>query len=431
MIDPLFHRLGESDPGTALGRLLLQVMVIVLATRATGALFRRVGLPVVVGEIAAGILLGPSLFGWVWPGGFAWIFAAGSLGPLRLLRQIGVTLFMFIVGMDLEAGELRTRGRSAVWISQIGILAPYLSGMAAAFFLYPRYAGPGAPFLPFALFLGIAMSITAFPVLVRILRERGLMKTPLGLMAIACAAASDATAWALLALVVAWVRGAAMTATFLDLAALAGFLAAMLGPVRRLLPRWLAGARVADGRLSTGAMAGVLAFAAASAFVTEILGIHALFGAFLAGTIMPAREPFRSQLAARLEKFTGGLLMPLFLAFSGLRTQFGLVHGGSAWLAGLAIVVVATAGKLGSTLLAARWRGMGWREAFSLGALMNTRGLMELIALNLGYELGILPPLIFTLLVLMALATTLLTGPLLDLAGWFQAERGGGRTRSR
>ena len=410
--------LAAAPAAAALGRLLLQVGVVIGATRAAGALFRLAGLPAVVGEIAAGILLGPSLLGWLWPEGFGAVFAPGSLEPLRLLSQVAVTLFMFVVGLDLDAGELRVRARSAFLIGQTGILVPFLLGVGAAFFLYPRYAAAGGPFAPFALFLGIAMSITAFPVLVRILRERGLMSTPLGATAVACAAAGDATAWALLALIVAWVRGAGMSGALWGLGGLGLFVAVMVGPVRRWLPRWLAARPPGPATL-----AGALLFLAGSALATELLGIHALFGAFLAGTLLPKDPALRRYLEAKLGGFTAALL-PVFFAFSGLRTQLGLVHGASAWLTGLAIVVLATAGKLGSTLLAARADGLSWPEAFALGALMNTRGLMELVALNIGYELGVLPPLIFTLLVVMALATTLLTGPLLDLGGRFRTGPG-------
>jgi len=409
---------------SALGRLLLQLIVIVLATRAVGALFRRAGLPAVVGEITAGILLGPSLLGWLWPGGFAFIFAAASLDVLRLFSQIGVTVFMFVVGMDLEAGELRTKGGSAILISQTGILVPYLFGMISAFFLYPHYAGATTSFTSFALFLGIAMSITAFPVLVRILRERDLVKTPLGVTAITCAAAGDASAWALLALVVAFVRAQGLAATLLNLALLAVFGVLMLGPIRRSLPRWLGVERWEGGRPNPGALTAVLIFMTASALATEIMGIHALFGAFLAGAIMPRQKAFRDYLAVRLENFTEVLLLPLFFAFSGLRTHLGLLSDASGWVVCLVIVAVATAGKLGGTLLAARWDGMDWNGAFSLGALMNTRGLMELIALNIGYDLGVLPPRIFTVLVLMALVTTFLTGPLLSLGERFRGRAG-------
>jgi len=408
------HPLAEADWGSALGRLLLQLVVVVLATRTVGSLFRRVGLPAVVGEIAAGICLGPSLLGGLWPGAFGFIFAPDSLGRLRGLSQVGVAVFMFLVGMELETGEMPSRGRSAVLISQVGIAVPFLLGLISACFLYPAYAAAGARFTPFALFLGIAMSITAFPVLVRILRERAMMKTQVGIMAVACAAAGDATAWTVLALIAALARAQGLAASLLNLGGLALFVVLMLGPVRRRLPGWLGAAGWEGGRPGPAALAAVFIFAAASALATEFLGIHALFGAFLAGAIMPRQAGFHESLAG-LERFTTLVLLPLFFAFSGLRTHLGLLQGAGGWWICLALVAVATVGKLGSTLGAARWQGMAWGEAFALGALMNTRGLMELIALNVGYDLGILSQPIFAALVLMALVTTFLTGPLLDL----------------
>lgn len=399
-----------------LGRLLAQLIVIVLATRTTGSLFRRIGLPSVVGEITAGILLGPSLFGWLSPGGFAFLFTPASLDILKLLSQIGVTVFMFVVGMELEAGPFRDKVRRAFLVSQTGILVPFLMGMTAALYLYGSYAGAGTSFTSFALFLGIALSITAFPVLVRILEERGMVKTPLGNAAITCAAVGDASAWAILALVVAFVRAEGMKATLYNFALLALFVSFMLIVVRRWLPRWLRPHAMAERGPSLGIVAAVLLFMTGSALATEILGIHALFGAFLAGAIMPRDEGFRHDLVVRMENFTSVLLMPLFFAFSGLRTHIGMLNDTKGWLICIIIVVVATAGKLGSSMFAARLIGMGWNDAFAFGALMNTRGLMELIALNIGYDLGILPPPIFTILVLMALFTTFLTGPLMNLA---------------
>ncbi len=414
LLAQITHSLAEASWGSALGRLLLQLAVIVLATRTVGALFRRAGLPAVVGEIAAGICLGPSVLGGLWPGAFGFIFAPDSLARLRGLSQVGVAIFMFLVGLELETGEMPSRGRSAVLISQVGIGVPFLFGLISACFLYPAYAAAGARFLPFALFMGIALSITAFPVLVRILRERGMMKTPLGVMAVACAAAGDATAWTVLALIVALARAQGLAASLLNFGGLALFVVLMLGPVRRRLPGWLGAARGAGGRPGPTALAAVFIFATASALATEFLGIHALFGAFLAGAIMPRRAGFRESLAG-LEKFTTLVLLPLFFAFSGLRTHLGFLQGAGGWGVCLGLVAVATVGKIGSTLAAARWQGLGWHDAFALGALMNTRGLMELIALNVGYDLGILSQPIFAALVLMALVTTFLTGPLLDL----------------
>jgi Kef-type K+ transport system membrane component KefB len=404
-----------ANPGGTLGRLVLQLVVILLATRAAGSLFRMIGLPAVVGEIAAGIMLGPSLLGWLWPGCFDFIFNGASLDILRLLSQVGVTVFMFAVGMELEVSGIGDRARSAFLISHTGILVPFFFGTVSALFLYSRYAAAGTGFTPFALFMGIAMSITAFPVLVRILEERAMIKTPLGIAAITCAAAGDASAWAILALVAAVARAEGMAGTLLNFGLLAAFVAFMLVAVRRFLPRFLCTEQRAGGLPSLGILAAALIFMAGSALVTEILGIHALFGAFLAGAVMPRQEAFHRHLSARLEKFTGVLLLPLFFAFSGLRTHIGVLNDTTSWLYCLLIVATATAGKLGSSMIGARLNGMGWNDAFSFGALMNTRGLMELIALNIGYDLGVLPPPVFTMLVLMALITTFLTGPLLAL----------------
>jgi Kef-type K+ transport system membrane component KefB len=420
---PILHSL-KGSPWSALlenlnspmGRLLAQLIIIVLATRTTGWLFRRIGLPSVVGEITAGILLGPSLFGWLCPGGFVFVFTPASLDILKLFSQIGVTVFMFVVGMELETGPFRENARRAFLVSQTGIFVPFLFGVMAALFLYSGYAGTGTSFTSFALFLGTGLSITAFPVLVRILEERGMAKTPLGIAAINCAAVGDASAWAMLAVVVAFVRAEGMKATLFNLALLALFVAFMLIVVRRLLPRWLR-LDAADGHSATlGIVAAALLFMAGSALITESLGIHALFGAFLAGAIMPRDEGLRRNLVVRLENFTSVLLLPLFFAYSGLRTHIGLLNDPKSWLICLAILAVATIGKLGSCMFAARLIGMGWKDAFTFGSLMNTRGLMELIALNIGYDLGILPAPIFTILVLMALFTTFLTGPLINLA---------------
>jgi Kef-type K+ transport system membrane component KefB len=420
---PVLHSL-DGSPWSALlenlnspmGRLLSQLIIVVLATRTTGWLFRRIGLPSVVGEITAGILLGPSLFGWLWPGGFAFIFTPASLDILRLFSQIGVTVFMFVVGMELEAGPLRNKARAAFLVSQTGIFVPFLLGVVTALFLYPSYAGTGTSFTSFALFLGTGLSITAFPVLVRILEERGIAKTPLGITAINCAAIGDASAWAMLAIVVAYVRAEGMKATLFNLALLALFVALMLIVVRPSLTRWLRMDTTNEHAKTVGIVAAALLFMAGSALITEILGIHALFGAFLAGAIMPRDEGLRRNLVVRLENFTSVLLLPLFFAYSGLRTHIGQLNDAKSWLICLGIVAVATVGKLGSSMFSARLTGMGWNDAFSFGALMNTRGLMELIALNIGYDLGILPAPIFTILVLMALFTTFLTGPLMDLA---------------
>ena len=399
-----------------LSRLILQILVIVAAARLFGAAVRYFGQPPVIGEIAAGIALGPSLLGAWMPGVSAQLFPANSLGLLQILAQVGVILFMFVVGLDLDWKAVRNKAHAAVAVSHVSILFPFLLGVLLAFPLYREHAPPGVPFQAFSLFMGIAMSITAFPVLARILEERGLTKTPIGSTAITCAAVDDVTAWTLLAFVVAVVTAGGawlILGTTLGMAAL--FAVVMVWVVRPLLRPILA-PRVGQDVFSKERIAVVIGVVFGAALVTEIIGIHALFGAFFAGAILPADEDVRRGLRERLESFSAVFLLPLFFAFTGLRTQIGLLNDGWAWFTCLAIIALATVGKLGGSTLTARLMGLDWNSAFILGALMNTRGLMELIALNVGYDLGVITPEMFTALVLMALLTTSFTGPLVDYA---------------
>lgn len=411
---PLGQMAGNA--GSPLPRLLLQLIVIVLAARMLGALAARVKQPPVIGEIAAGVLLGPSLLGWVAPGASAFLFPAPSLPTLQLLSQIGVLLFMFVVGVELEASHLRGKAHTAVAVSHFSIVIPFILGVSLSLALYGQYAPDGVAFHSFALFLGIAMSITAFPVLARMLEERRLTATPLGTTAITCAAVDDVTAWSLLAFVVAVTTSGGALAKLLVMMGLSLlFVLLMLFAVRPLLQRVLDPERGGE-TLSKERIAMVLGVLLSSALATEIIGIHALFGAFVAGAIMPTGGVFRRVLRERLESISSVFLLPLFFAYTGLRTQIGLLDDVASWAICLAIIAVATIGKLGGTAIAARWTGMSWRDAVALGALMNTRGLMELIALNVGYDLGILTPEIFAMMVLMALVTTAMTGPLLSLS---------------
>jgi Kef-type K+ transport system membrane component KefB len=392
--------------------LIVQLLVIVLAAQAFGAIASLLRQPSVIGEIAAGLLLGPSLLGQVWPDAYAFLFPQASLNVLRLLSQIGVILFMFTVGLDLDPAHLRQRAPVAVAVSHFSIVVPFLLGVVSALALFAEYAPDGIPFHAFALFMGIALSITAFPVLARVLEERGLTKTPLGSTAIACAAIDDVTAWSLLAMVVTLVTAGGVGGTLVRLViGLLVFVAVMIFVVRRWLPRLLGGA---GEPLTRGRTAIVLGILLGSALITEVVGIHALFGAFLAGAVMPAGPELRRQLRERLESLSSVFLLPVFFAFTGLRTEIGSLNDASSWIVCLGIILTAIVGKLVGSMLAARWTGLSWPDAFVLGALMNTRGLMELVALNVGYDLGILSPRMFTMLVIMALVTTAMTGPLVD-----------------
>lgn len=414
--DSVQNRLLQNaeDP---LSRFFLQLFAVITVSYSVGWLFTRCGQPAVVGEMMAGVLLGPSLFGLLAPGAFQYIFAPSSLEPLHLLSQVGVCLFMFAVGMEMDWAELREKALAAVLISHTSIALPSLLGAGLAFLLYGRLAQTGAPFVPFALFVAISMSITAFPVLVRILQDRGVLKTSLGRLASACAAVGDVTAWGLLAFVLAIARATDFKSAAFCLGLVLVFVAVMFVGLKPNLPRWLGKEALERPKPSKAVLAIVIAIVLASALCTQLLGIRALFGAFVAGLIIPTASGFRGKLGVRIENISSVLLLPVFFAFSGLRTEVGLLHDRADWLICLLIIAVATVGKLGGSFLAARLTGMGWRESFQLGALMNTRGLMELIALNLGYEMHILSQRVFSMLVLMALATTILTGPLLTLFG--------------
>ena len=405
---------NANDP---LSQLILQLFIVVAISYLVGWLFTHLGQSAVVGEMMAGVLLGPSVFGLLAPNAFQFIFAPSSLGALRLFSQIGVCLFMFTVGMEMDMVELRRKAHTAVVVSHASMIAPYFLGVLLALFLYGRLAQPGASFTGFALFMGISMSITAFPVLVRILQDRGMFKTSLGSIATACAAVGDVTAWCVLAFVVAIARATSVAAAAIILGLVLAFVGLMLLVIKPNLPNWLGQSALERRDPSKAVLAVVFGVVLVSALSTQLIGIHALFGAFLAGIVMPAAGGFRDKLVLRVENLSSVLLLPVFFAFTGLRTQIGLLNSADDWFICLVIIAVATAGKLGGSALAARLTGMKWSESLQLGALMNTRGLMELIALNIGYDMGILSQRIFTMLVIMALATTVMTAPLVTFFG--------------
>jgi Kef-type K+ transport system membrane component KefB len=396
----------------ALARVLLALAAVLIVGRLLGLLFRPLGQPPVMGEVVGGILLGPSVLGRLWPDAAAFVLPPSVAPYLGVVAQLGVVLYMFLVGLELNLGALRGKVRATLGIAHAGMAAPFVLGAALALALYPRLSSSDVPFTSFALFVGVALSVTAFPVLARILTDRRMQRTPLGVLALTCAAAGDVTAWCLLAFVVG-VAQARVGGALLTVALTAAFLGLMFLLVRPVVLRYLVW--LDEARVSPAVVALVLAALLLSALAAEAIAIHALFGAFLFGALIPHDSPMARALTAKLEDLVTVLLLPAFFAFTGMRTQIGLISGPERWLACAAIIVLATAGKLGGTAAAARLTGLGWREAAGLGVLMNTRGLMELIVLNIGLDLKVISPALFAMMVLMALVTTLATGPLLQL----------------
>jgi len=388
---------------------LLQICIIVLSGRAVGLLLKRLGQPAVIGEIAGGILLGPSAFGYFAPETFARVFPAGSIPTLLSLSQIGLILFMFLVGLEFAPELMRGKKRSVVVISHVSIIVPFLLGTVLAVYLYPRVSDPRVTFRSFTLFLGTAMSITAFPVLARILAERNLTRTRMGNTVIACAAVDDVTAWCILAFVVMLARAGDPTQLAIQLVLMAIYVLGMIFIVRPLL-RKLAPAKVTETSL-----AAMLLLVLASSWTTELLGIHALFGAFLVGAIMPREAALNEAIIPHIRGLTSVIFLPLFFAVTGLRTNIGLLRSPGLWVSCFLVLAIAVAGKLGGATISAKAVGFTWRDATAIGVLMNTRGLMEMVVLNIGLEIGVVSTSLFTMIVIMALVTTAMTTPLLDM----------------
>lgn len=397
--------------------LLLQILTIIFTARTFGFIFNKIGQPTVIGEIIAGIFLGPSLIGsWV-PEFSLFMFPKESLGNLQLLSQIGLVLFMFVIGMELDFKVLKTKTTDALVISHIGIIVPYTLGFGLSFFIYKEFAPPTVDFISFALFMGIAMSIAAFPVMARIIQERNLTKTKLGTLAITCAASDDITAWCILAVVIAIVKAGTITGALFTIILSLIYLVVMIKLVQPFLKR-LGEVFSNKESLSLNVVAAIFGILLISSLITEVLGIHPLFGAFLAGAIMPPSINFRRLIIEKIESVSLGLFLPLFFVFTGLRTQIGLLNNAHLWYTCAIVISVAIVGKFGGSMVAAKLVGNSWKTSLSIGAFMNTRGLMELVVLNIGYDLGILSPEIFAIMVLMALFTTFMTGPSLDLINY-------------
>lgn len=421
---------GGGRPAQQHGKVevLLHVLVtltaVIVAGQAFTRLLRPLGQAPVICEVIAGIALGPSLLGRLWPPAMEWFIPDRVADPERLVEtalkaiaQLGIVLYMFLIGMELNPRKLGGRLHAAVAISHASILAPFLLGCGAALWLFPRFAPAGVSFTGFALFLGAAMSITAFPMLARILKDRGLGNTELGAIAVSCAAVDDVTAWCLLAAAIGVVRSQVAGAVMVSVLS-AAFMIAMLFVVRPLAERcvrWLDGRCTGpDSAASAVGGAGLLAAALASAACTEAIGINAVFGGFLLGVAIPHDSRIANEWSRRLHPVVNTLLLPAFFAVTGMNTQIQLIAGWEAWLTCLAIIGIATAGKYGGTVAAARVAGIDWRSSHALGVLMNTRGLMELIVLNVGLQLGVIEPRLYAMMVLMALATTMVAAPLLQ-----------------
>jgi len=408
-LDSLIHNLQHP-----LAILLAQIVTIILVARFFGWMFRKIGQPSVIGEIVAGIVLGPSLLGMYFPEFSLVIFPVESLGNLQFLSQIGLILFMFVIGMELDLKVLKNKANDAIVISHASIVFPFSLGIGLAYFIYYRFAPTGVEFLSFSLFMGIAMSITAFPVLARIVQERGIHKKRLGTIVITCAAADDITAWCLLAAVIAIVKAGSFVSSLYIIGLAFAYVMTMIFVVKPFLKR-IGDLYKTKNKLNKPVVAIFFLTLILSSYVTEVIGIHALFGAFMTGVIMPDISKFRAIFIDKVEDVSVILLLPLFFVFTGLRTQIGLINDPYLWKVTGFIILVAVLGKFLGSAIAAKFVGQNWRDSLTIGALMNTRGLMELVVLNIGYDLGVLTSEIFTMMVIMALVTTVMTGPALDL----------------
>ena len=396
---------------------LIQILVILALAQLVGLALRKIHQPAVIGEMLAGILLGPSVLGVVSPTAYGLLFPLGSVRFLAGVSQLGLVMFMFLVGLELRPNDLRDRGHAAMLVSHSSIALPLFLGVLASLALYPAIGTNDVGFRAFALFVGAAMSVTAFPVLARLLADRKLTGTRLGALAVACAAVDDVSAWCILAVVVAIARpGAGASNIWLTLAGSAAFVAAMLVVVRPRLA-WLARRHSTEGRISRELLAAVVLVMLASAWVTQTLGIHALFGAFVAGFVMPKSPTFVRDTARPFEDVMLVVLLPLFFATTGVRMSLSIFEGAAMWGFFGLILLVAFVGKLGGSAVASRVTGLSWRESLSLGALMNTRGLMGLIILSVGVDAGVVSQPLFVMMVLMSIITTIATAPLLSAFG--------------
>ena len=408
----LFGQAAQIAQFETLLHLLLALAVIVVAARVVGSVFRRLGQPPVIGEVVAGILLGPSLLAWILPEVHSYLLPANIVPFIGMIAQVGIILYMFVVGLEVNPDHVRNNSALVLAVSHTSIVVPFLCGAGLSLLLYPVFSTSDVPFPVFLLFMGISMSVTAFPVLARILTDRGMHRSRLGMIALTCAAVDDVTAWCMLAFVIGVTKANLQDATQ-TLVLTIVYMLFMVFIVRRLMVRF-ARRQELKAELSQTTIGMILVMLLLSAFTTELIGIHALFGAFLLGAIIPPDCRLAVNLRRSLNELVVVLFLPAYFAFTGMRTQVGLIDGLEQWLFCGLIILVASLGKFGGSLAAARASGMSWREGAAVGVLMNTRGLMELIVLNIGFDLKVLSPTLFTMLVLMAIVTTVATTPILD-----------------
>jgi len=390
--------------------IIFQVALILIIARLTGLLFKKIGQPIVMGEIVAGIILGPSVLGLVLPDVSQFIFPKSSLSNLQVLSNIGLLIFMFIVGMEFKLNVIKEETRTIISISYASIIFPFILGVLLALTILKAYLPTNLSFFTYALYIGVAVSITSFTVLARIMRDRGITNTRLGSIVISCTALNDIIAWCILAVVIATFKAGSSTFAMYTFLFVALFVFLMILVVKPLIKKLFQ-----KNKESNSTFFLIYSTLLVSSYISEVIGIHMLFGAFLAGAIMPTNADFRKYVIDKLENFAFVLLLPLYFAFTGLRTQIGLLDNSATWINCIIIIVVAIVGKFIGCSVSARLMGEPVKASLSIGVLMNTRGLTELVVLNIGYELGILKPELFTIMVVMALFTTFITSPLLNI----------------
>ncbi len=411
-----FAKSALSNLGSPLTILLIQMTVIMLFSLVFGQICKLINQPIVIGEIFSGIILGPSLFGTFFPDLSAKLFPQSSIPILDYFSQVGLILFLFVVGMELDLKILKNKAQKSIIISHASIVIPFSLGVALSYFIYTQLAPNGISFMAFSLFMGLAMSITAFPVLARIVQERNISKTSLGTIVITCAAVDDITAWSLLAGIVVVVKAGSVLSSLFIIILTSLYILIMFKIVRPFL-RVLVELDIKQSPdyLNRSTVSLIFSILIISAIFTEIIGIHVLFGAFIAGIIIPDDTRFKKLFIAKIEDVALVLLLPIFFIISGLKTEISLLNNLYLWEVTIVIIVLAIAGKFIGSSLSAKLLNINWKDSLTIGTLMNTRGLIELVALNIAYDLGIITQEIFSMMVIMALVTTFMTGPILDL----------------